>query len=381
MQVRRRRRRRLPLFATALTAAALALPGAVGIASASPAPAPTASVTDNAAGTTGAAVSFQVRNVNRSKVPCHADGKTYTVNGHLVGPVGTLASAAGPRAVTLYLHGLGFGQFFWRFQAVPGYDYAAAQARAGHVSVVIDRLGYDLSGKPYGKNICLGAHADIAHQIVGDLRSGHYTVGGRPVAPHFAKVTLAGHSFGGLISQIEAYSFGDIDGLIVVSYSDEVVSPLAKRLLAAQAAKCAAGGQRVDGFGPGGYAPFAPPPITKRALFHDVAPAVLKAALPRLNIDPCGDIASAPAAVKTNLANLHRIKVPVLIVAGGSDALFPPPAGPRQARLFTGARSVTEQTIAGAGHAITLQRSHDTFQRTVDRWLNGHVETAATAGH
>ncbi len=51
-----------------------------------------------------------------------------------------------------------------------------------------------------------------------------------------------------------------------------------------------------------------------------------------------------------------------------------PPAGPRQAALFTGARSVTEQTIAGAGHAITLQRSHDNFQRTVDRWLNGHVE-------
>ncbi len=65
-------------------------------------------------------------------------------------------------------------------------------------------------------------------------------------------------AFGGLIAQIEAYSFGDIDGLIAVADSDQVVvSPLAKRLLAAQAAKCAAGGQRVDGFGPGG-APRSP---------------------------------------------------------------------------------------------------------------------------
>jgi len=133
------------------------------------------------------------------------------------------------------------------------------------VSVVIDRLGCDLSGKPYDNNICLGAQADIAHQIVMDLRSGHHTVGGRPVAPRFATVTLAGHSFGGLIAQIEAYSFGDIDGLVAVAYSDQVVSPLAKRLLAAQAAKCVAGGQRVDGFGPGGCAPFAPPPVTVRA--------------------------------------------------------------------------------------------------------------------
>lgn len=42
---------------------------------------------------------------------CHADGKTYTVNGDLFDPAGALANAR-PGAVTLYLHGLGFGQFF-----------------------------------------------------------------------------------------------------------------------------------------------------------------------------------------------------------------------------------------------------------------------------
>jgi len=104
-------RRRLPLFASALAAAALVLPGAVGVASASPAPDRATPLAHNA-GTTGAAVSFQVRNVNRSKVACHADGKTYTVNGDLFDPAGALAKATRPGAVTLYLHGLGFGQFF-----------------------------------------------------------------------------------------------------------------------------------------------------------------------------------------------------------------------------------------------------------------------------
>jgi hypothetical protein len=72
--------------------------------------------------------------------------------------------------VTLYLHVLGLGEFFWRFQDVPGYDYAAALARAGQSSVVIDRLGYDSSDKPPGKDICLGSQADIAHQMVTALR-------------------------------------------------------------------------------------------------------------------------------------------------------------------------------------------------------------------
>ncbi len=181
--------RRLPLLATALAVGGLVLPGASGAASASPALDRTTTATSGHRGATDIAVSFQVRNVNRSKLPCHADGKTYTVNGHLVAPRGSLSHGVRMDAVTLYLHGLGVGQFFWRFRNVPGYDHAAAQARAGHASVVIDRLGYDLSGKPYGKKICLGARADIAHQIITDLRTGHYSIGSRPAVPRFAKVT------------------------------------------------------------------------------------------------------------------------------------------------------------------------------------------------
>jgi len=369
-------RRSLSRFVPVLAAAGLALSAVPAAASTATAATRTRAATP-AAGVVETPVSFQVRNVNRSKVPCHADGKTYTVSGHLVAPAGSVGGGSSPKAVTLYLHGLGFGQFFWNFKPVPGYDYAAAQARAGLVSVVVDRLGYDLSGKPYGKDICIGSRADIAHQMVLALRSGHYQLDSAPKAPRFATVALAGHSVGGLIAQVESYSFGDIDGLIVVAYSDVVASPLAKRLLAQQAKKCAAGGERVDGYGPGGYAPFAPKPVAPRALFADVDPTVLKAALPRLNIDPCGDNASFLPAVKADLANLRRVHVPVLIVTGGADALFPPPAARRQAALFTGSPTVTKRTIAGAGHAITLQRSHGVFERIVANWLDKHIGSAS----
>src|SRR4029453_3542073 len=108
-------------------------------------------------------VTFEVSNVNRSILPCASDGAAYEVKGHLIGP----ASEVGPGATsarlaaTLYLHDFSSGEFFWSFGAVPRYDYAAALARAGHVSVVVDRLGYGASGHPEGDQTCLGAQADV----------------------------------------------------------------------------------------------------------------------------------------------------------------------------------------------------------------------------
>jgi len=163
-------------------------------------------------------------NVNRSKVACAADGRTYTERGDLVLPARGLSGASRAHTVTLYLHGLGLGEFFWNFKAVAGYDYADALAADGQASVVIDRLGYDSSGKPAGKQLCLGSQADIVHQEIVDLRDGHYTLAGHQPA-RFSRVVLAGHSFGGLIAQIEAYSFGGINGLVVMSYATRTPPP------------------------------------------------------------------------------------------------------------------------------------------------------------
>jgi len=316
-------------------------------------------------------ISFTVRNVNRSRVACPSDGKTYTVRGHLVAPAGTLRG--GPtRTATLYLHGLGFGEFFWDFTAVGGYDYAAAQARAGQVSVVVDRLGYGASSRPDGNAICVGSRADIAHQMVTDLRSGHYTLGGRtPV--RFGRIVLAGHSYGAQIAQVEAYSFGGINGLVLIGYADRVQSLAAQISLAYANLTCAAGGRRVTPRGPAHYTSFGFAPAAPKALFADVGEGVLKAALPRLSIDPCGDDASFAKAVPVDLRNLRRVHVPVLIVEGAADALFPPPAARNQAALFTGARSVSTTVVPLAGHAITLERHHRVLERAVRLFLRTRI--------
>src|SRR5436190_10426427 len=129
-----------------------------------------------------APISFHVQNTNTSRDPCPSDGKPYVVRGHLTGPRAAILGP-GPRAVTLYYEGFDSGEWSWRFRVVPGYDYAAELAKLGETSVTIDQVGYGASGHPQGNDTCIGAQADIAHQIIGQLRSGAYSAQGiTPVA-------------------------------------------------------------------------------------------------------------------------------------------------------------------------------------------------------
>ncbi|WP_143664556.1 alpha/beta hydrolase, partial [Streptomyces sp. NRRL B-24572] len=162
-------------------------------------------------------VSFVVRNVNRTKSQCTTDGRTYTVRGHLTAPRALLEGAGRP-PVTLYVHGTNTGEWIWRLN-VEGRDHVRELARRGHASVTIDRLGYGSSDIPDGFASCSGAHADIAHQVVGQLRAGTYTMGARQTPYRFGKVFLAGHSSGALVAETVAASFGDVDGLILTGWA------------------------------------------------------------------------------------------------------------------------------------------------------------------
>src|SRR5919198_3710711 len=122
-------------------------------------------------------VSFQVQNTNTSRDPCPSDGKSYVVRGHLTGPRAAVLDP-GPRAVTLYHEGFDSGEWNWRFRVVPGYDYAAEMARLGYSSVTVDQVGYGASGHPQGNDTCIGAQADIAHQIIGQLGGASYSAQG-----------------------------------------------------------------------------------------------------------------------------------------------------------------------------------------------------------
>ena len=324
-------------------------------------------------GVVSRAVTFSVQNLNRSRLACATDGATYPIKGHLIGPSSALASRKKRqrgRAATLYLHGLGFGEWFWHFTAVPGYDYATAQAKRGHTSVVIDRLGYDSSGHPPGKQVCLGGHADIAHQIVQELRSGSYVVdAGKAVK--FKRLALVGHSAGAEMADIEAYSFRDVGALVVASFSYSNL-PRAQLALGPARDTCLAGGEPAEPGLPSGYAFYGQPAASdfQSIMFHDATPQVLAAATTLRNRDPCGDTESIIRALLQQEANLKRIKVPVLVICGTADALYSSLGCEQQRERYTRSRSVTLARVRGVGHAVTLDRKAQSFRLKLGRWLS-----------
>ncbi|HKP88805.1 MAG TPA: alpha/beta hydrolase [Thermoleophilaceae bacterium] len=297
-------------------------------------------------------VSFEVRNVNRTDDPCHGDGRMYTVRGRLIGPRDRVA---GHRAVTVYLHGSVLGQRTWRFRAVDGYDYARGQARAGHVSLIYDGLGYGRSDVPHGSDVCGGTEADVAHQVVRGMRR-----------RGFRRVALFGFSFGGYAAELEAATFRDVDALGVESWADHLTARFV-RALGPGAEDCANGGRRKRPGDARGY----------RWVFHRrdervmlASPARgMRAALYRAHErDPCG-LGSSAAGVSGNPERLGTITVPVLLVYGTRDALFAKRSRDAQRDDFTGTDDLSYKLIEGAGHFLTLEGRAPAFRALVHRWL------------
>jgi pimeloyl-ACP methyl ester carboxylesterase len=316
------------------------------------------------------AISFAVRNTNTSALTCPSDGAPYEVKGHLVAPRSAVSRPkARKRGVTLYLHGRGFGEFLWNFTSVPSQNYATAQAKAGHASVVIDRLGYGASGHPDGNQTCIGSQADVVHQVVRKLRSGDYSIDAGP-SPAFGKVALAGQSTGAQIANVEAYSFRDIDALIVVALSFQT-TPRAAQVFGETRAICLAGGEPAFPGGPGGYAfNFGQSEADfKRTMFHRVRGSVAKAVIGLRNRDPCGDTVSLLNALLRQKSALPKIKVPVLVICGEKDALFTPKACRAQKDLYSGSRSASLESVRQAGHAPMLERTASIFRAKIGRWL------------
>lgn len=313
-------------------------------------------------------VSFEVRNVNRSELSCRTNGAEVRLAGRIVGPEEVLAAPDRPTNVTLYLHEFSFGKWMWHFPD-PEYDFVTKLAEKGHVSVIVDRLGYDESPRPPGQGICLGGDADMAHQMVSQLRSGSYELGGLQ-ARSFDRVVLAGHSGGGMVAQVAAYSFGGIDGLMNFAHVDQGFTPSGLTFGVVQGAICGLGGQPSEPGRARGYAYFAQLDAEWRyAFMHNADPRITAAATPLRNRDPCGDVFSFVNGHFVDYQHVPEITVPTLLLYPLNDTNYDQPsAGYAQRRLFRGSSDVTLEFFPGA-HAMPLQRSAPQLQDRVSAWL------------
>lgn len=307
-------------------------------------------------------VSFSVKNTNHTLVACQSDGKDYTVRGHIVAPRSALEN---PTAATLYLHAVTWGEYYFNFTGVPDYDFATQLAERGHTSVIVDRLGYGTSDKPPGNATCFGSEADVAHQMVQALRNGTYQTGSDEPA-QFSKVNIGGASVGGLISHIEAYTFSDVDAVINMSWGDFAATPFTIQELADVLSRCAQGG---DQGAPPNYAAFFK--NSREKFYFNSASSDVRAAVPPLNPDPCGQLTSIPAAVAADVALLGKIDVPVQVIFGDADAVFGPQplAAHQQAARYTGSPKVTTTIIPEASHYPLVEANHLQMVDGVDTFL------------
>jgi pimeloyl-ACP methyl ester carboxylesterase len=226
---------------------------------------------------------------------------------------------------------------------------------------VLDRLGYGASGRPDGDEVCYGSEADYVSQIAQQLRAGTYTA--RGPAPRFDRLALAGHSAGGFMVETAATSFGGIDALVVLAFGNTGASPTALSTFFQTQLTCQ------SGMAEGGYTFFGATEQDFRAAhLNTVEPRIADLVAARRAKDPCGDTGAAAQTIATDVARNNEVRVPVLVVTGSEDVLFPPPAGPNEAALFSGSPDVTQVTVEG-GHALTFNRSAPQFRKVVADWL------------
>jgi len=328
------------------------------------APAATAATVATTGDVISVPVSFRVADTNTSGLPCLSDGAAYTVAGHLTAPRATFAS---PRAsaVTMYLYGEDGGEWNWRLTSMPAYDHATQMAKLGHASLTLDELGYGASGRPPdGNQTCQGAEADVTHQIVQDLRRGAYTMGtGAGVS--FAKVVLAGHDVGAGVEQAEAYSYRDVDALVVMTFADQGFTPwIIERETMAANDFCTRS--------PNGYAHFVSSDEYRTLLFHDADPQVIATTDALRNPNPCGNIRSQPTNVAVDTARLREITVPVLVVFGNDDSLIWTRQGEEQQAHNYGSSDATTVFIADAAHYPMFERAAPTLRSVLASWLEAH---------
>jgi pimeloyl-ACP methyl ester carboxylesterase len=329
-------------------------------------------------------VAFEVVNTNTSDVPCPSDGESYVTRGRLVGPPTALRGPT-PRAVTLWLHGFNAGGFMWGPPDAPELDLAAALARLGHASLVVDRLGYDASDHPHGSETCLGSQADVTQQIVRRLRTGEYEARGGP-APSFQTVVLAGHDAGAVIADIAAYSYDDLEGLIHLTWADQGFSDDTRDGYAKVVQTCATGGQPAEQGpprddppgGPSGYSSFLTDEKI-RAEQINTEPAHVERLMRLWNRNPCGEFVQAPVAAQINARRLADVRVPVLYGYGEHEFIWTQDGLAQQEQHFSGSRDVTTAVWPRTGHFPMLSREAGAFHATVAEWLRSRELLGAGA--
>ena len=282
-------------------------------------------------------VSFAVTNLMELGAP-------HQIRGYRIDP------ACKADTVVLLQHGLSYTSEAWDH---PGYSYARVLAGAGYAAVAIDRLGYAKSPLADGRLVSVEAYADMASQIVTELRK------------EFAHVVIAGHSAGAEASTLEAGLYRDVDALIAMGYhhlpsvqiySDFLTGDIPRALL-------------------DDYEYFLGTPEHRAEMFYtaDADPAVVAADNAAAQLTPSGEILTIGSQPSQLVMGL--IDVPVLLQRADGDRLFPLESAALEATRFLASPSVTVDEVPSAGHTFMLHPTGPPAAARAAAWLRAQDAT------
>lgn len=257
--------------------------------------------------------------------------------------------------VVLLQHGLSYHKESWEW---PGASLMGRLAAAGYATVAIDRLGYGESGLEDGTRVSFEAYADMADQIVGQLRQ------------RYDHVVMAGHSAGAGVTEYAQGVFGSADAIAALGWhhrpSDQVLSDF------------------MTGDVPRSleddYEYFLGTPEHRAWMFYsaNADPAVVEADNRAANLTPSGEIQTI--GKQPSRYAVGKVDVPVFIQLAENDRLFAARYGDLHASEFLSSPSVTVDVVPGAGHTFMLAPEGPAAADRMTGWLRSLPETPACGG-
>jgi len=281
--------------------------------------------------------------------------KLWKVKGFLMRPAAGCA-----RSVLLAMHGLSYGQWAWDF---PGYSVAEALAARGYAVAAVDELGYGSSagGKPNGYTLTVDSYADMAEQMVLALKTGTYTAAS---PTRFSHVGMIGHSAGSEIIEMTAAKYpGLADVLIPTAYTHEpfVNNAWLKREWSQDNIRAL----QSD------YEYFETnPTIRARDMYNraNADPAVIALDNSMANLTPSGEVLSI--GTQRSRLLLGTIRIPVLLVLGEKDTLFPGHYATDELKLFTLSSDKSKFVAPNDGHTFFTHYNAAVTNSKIADWLD-----------
>ncbi len=232
------------------------------------------------------------------------------------------------------------------FDFAPGFRAAPELADLGMPVLTVDRVGYGASSHPNGDSLDYPTSAGYVHEVIQAVRNG--ALGFVP-----SSVVLLGPSAGGDIALVEAGTYHDVDGLIVVSNTSQLQPALFQvdfNAFFAQGPYFDFGVEfRTDFFY---YKPFALPFII------DLDNAT-RALVPR------AEIGSALANVAAPFRG--QVSSPVLLLQAEHDAIFIPVD---DSALFVSSPDVSYSQLRFTGHkSFEHPASHAIAVIDIAKWV------------